>query len=747
MRLTFRKKALLLILPILGIVSAVYTYDAIKTEKEIVRTEIIKRAEAITTLATRTGELPVLSSNPELLKGVVSSLRANSEISSVAFFDTKMNPLIQEGVPISGRLPALSPDRPITMFDEGNFFVFYAPVFTVRAGDDIDIFHGGIQSREARENIGWVRLGFSKAAMNETTRKVVLRGFLLAVVFTVGSSIAVFILITIATRPLMTLSHAARKLEKGEYPEIREISTSDEIGELGAAFNRMSVAIKERESRLVDSENRIRELFERVEHAIFRLDTKGVVVEANSKFRDLFEDAEKFSDILYGEERVAACFQKAVSRNGVHQEENARGKGDAERIVLLSLYPETDQKGSLKGFDGYIIDITEKKGLEERLLRSQKLTAVGTLAGGIAHDFNNLLQAILGYSEMLLDMSKEGDTFRNPVKIIHNAAKRGAELTKTILSVTRKEKMEIRNVDINEVVKGAVELLGRSIPKSIEIVVDLGKDMPAIMADPSHLQQVILNLTVNARDAMPDGGRLTIETAVVGKEYGAAVSGRTEDERFVKLSISDAGIGMDKATQTRIFEPFFTTKEAGKGTGLGLYMVYSIVENHGGYINVYSEPGMGTRFNVYLPVKQGEVTETPSGSLQIAGSETVLVIDDDASVRDIYKDMLTPLGYTVIAAEGGAAGIKTFREKQNEVSLVILDMVMPVMSGNEAFRLLKSIRADVNILLCSGYIRDGHEGVENLVKDGAAGFLQKPFSRDDIGVAIRAALSKSDATG
>jgi len=729
-------------LPILGIVSAVYTYDSINTEKEIVRTEIIKRAEAITTLATRTGELPVLSGNPELLKGVVSSLRANSEVASVAFFDNRMNSLIQEGAPIPGRLPSLSPANSIAMFDYMDLFVFFAPVFTVRAGDDIDILQGTAHSREVRENIGWVRLGFSKAAMNETARKIVLRGSVLAVVFTAGSSIAVFFLITIATKPLMVLFQAARTLEKGEYPEIRDISSTDEVGELGAAFNRMSIAIKERELKLVDSENRIRELFERVEHAIFRLDANGAIIEANSKFHNLFGQVNALSDIMTGGETVLTYFQKACLGEAVHLEEKARGKGRAELTVLLSLYSEMDQKGGLKGFDGYIIDITEKKGLEERLLRSQKLTAVGTLAGGIAHDFNNLLQAILGYSEMMLETTSEGDPFNHPVKVIHNAAKKGAELTKTILSVTRKEKMELRNVDINDVVNGALELLVRSIPKTIEIVVTPGQKLPALMADPSHLQQVILNLAVNARDAMPDGGRLLIETSCGGREYGSADSFSPEIDRFVKLSVSDTGTGIDRATQERIFEPFFTTKDAGKGTGLGLYTVHSIVDNHGGYVNVYSELGKGTRFNVYLPVGQNKGVDIEPQSRDMKGTGTILVIDDDAYVREIYRDMLTPLGYRVLIAGGGAAGIKEFREKKDEVELVILDMMMPEMSGPEVFRLLKNVRPDVKILLCSGYNQEGHEGLENFVKEGAAGFLQKPFSRNDLAGAIRTALSK-----
>ncbi len=728
-------------LPILGVVSVVYTYEAINTEREITRTEIIKRAEAITRLATKTGELPVLSGIPELLKDSVSSLRDNSEVASVTFYDNKLKLLVHDGAPISeGRLPILSPATPISMFEEKNMFVFFAPVFTIRARDDVDIFQEAERSRQSREHIGWVRLGFSKTAMNEAVKKVVLRGFTLAIIFTVGSSAAVFFLITIATKPLMLLFNAARKIEKGEYPELRDISSNDEIGELASAFNRMSVSIRERESKLIESENRIRELFERVEHAIFRLDNKGRVIEANSKFFDLFGNTDMIRDILTGEETVRSCFQEASSGKAFHWEEKARGRENTEINILLSLYPEIGRSGEIKGFDGYIMDITEKKRLEERLIRSQKMEAIGTLAGGIAHDFNNLLQAILGYSEMMLDETKEGDPFHNPVKVIHNAAKRGAHLTKTILSVTRKEKMEIRNVDINEVVGSSIELLQRSIPKNIEIVLTLGEEVPVMMADPSQIQQVVLNLAVNARDAMPEGGRLTVETALIDEEEISAFNLPAGREKLIKLSVSDTGVGMDSATKERIFEPFFTTKEVGKGTGLGLYTVHAIVDNHRGFINLHSDCGRGTRFNVYLPAEKGKDIEEPAEYQDLHGSETILVIDDDASVRATYKDMLAPLGYEILLADGGNEGIELFRRVKDKVSLVLLDMIMPKTSGSEVFHSLRAIHPRIKILLCSGYSQDGYAEIDKLLKTGGNGFIQKPFSRHHIALTIRKVL-------
>lgn len=387
-------------------------------------------------------------------------------------------------------------------------------------------------------------------------------------------------------------------------------------------------------------------------------------------------------------------------------------------------------------------DVTQEKKLYEQLLRAQKMEAIGTLAGGIAHDFNNLLAAILGYSELLLEEVKERDALYKPISVIHNAAVRGAELANKILTVTRKEKMEVKVVNMNEIIKSSLDLLRRSIPLNIEIITNLKENLPPIKADPAQMQQVIMNLAVNARDAMPGGGRLVIETDAVGKENGAPNGLPLDKGGFLKLSISDTGIGIDTETQRRIFDPFFTTKDPGKGTGLGLYIVHSIITNHGGYINLYSEPGKGTRFNIYLPITI-DLTDGEEAQkiVDIRGDEMVLIIDDEVNIRSLCADMLEPLGYTVIAAEDGNKGIQTFREMRDKISVVILDMIMPKMGGSEVFQILKTIKPDVKVILCSGYSHNGFAGIDKLIKDGATGFIQKPFTRQTLGQAIRKAIT------
>ena len=593
--------------------------------------------------------------------------------------------------------------------------------------------------------IGFVRIVLTSATIQKELRQIVLTNIIISAIITLIAIVSINILIgRLVIKPVMTLYKSVSMFKNGIMPD--EISvplkSTDEIKELSMEFNQMCRTIKEKEERLIESDSRIRSLFEQVEHAIFRLDKDGSIIETNTRFNKMFGNVTELCDILIGDLSAADCLKRAVSEKVLHIEERAISEDGSELTISLSIYPQTDSSGNITGFNGYIIDMTEKKRMEERLIRAQKMEAVGTLAGGMAHDFNNLLTAILGYAEIILSMTKEGDPFNKPATIIYEAAQRGAEFGKKILTVTRKEKMETKPVNINDIVRNSMELLQRSIHKNIEIITNLREDIPLTKGDPSQLQQVVINLAVNARDAMPNGGKLIIETAVVGKENGAANNVLANMSGFIKLSISDTGIGIDRTTQRKIFDPFFTTKEMGKGTGLGLYIVHSIVNNHGGYINLYSEPNKGTQFNIYLPITKSIDVEEQFSSYDIMGSGTILVIDDESNVRELCRDMLEPLGYTVLLAESGNIGISTFREMKEKISLVILDMIMPGMGGNEVFQILKTMKNDVKILLCSGYSQNGFAGIDELLKRGAVGFIQKPFTRQTIAIPIKKALSE-----
>lgn len=611
-------------------------------------------------------------------------------------------------------------------------YEFYSPI----------LFNAYSDSRPA--TIGYVRIALSSAAFHKEMRTIAAVNIAVSLLITLFAVIALNLLIRrIVIRPVMALHDSIIRFKDGCSPvDLGGAGKSmDELRELAVEFNRMCGAVKENEAKLVESSQRIRSLFERVEHAIFRIDKNGVILEANSRFRGLFGGATELCDILIGDINASNCLHRAAMEKTLHIEDKAIARNGDEIFISFSLYAERASSGEIVGYDGYIIDITDKKRMEERLMRSQKLEAVGTLAAGMAHDFNNLLTGILGYSGIMLKMTKEDDPYYKPVSVIHDAAKRGAALGKKILTITRKEKMEAKPVDINDIIRQSIDLLHASIPRNIEIITRLDDTLPHTSADPSQLHQVIINLAMNARDAMPHGGTLTLETSIANPANGLKGLVPPGGPAFIKLSVSDTGTGINTGAQSKIFDPFFTTKEVGKGTGLGLYIVHSIVSNHGGYINLYSEPQQGTRFNIYLPAAKDTVLEVRPSAVDVRGTETVLIIDDEPDVRELCKDLLVPLGYRILVAENGSAGINLYREKQAEIHLVILDMIMPKMGGNEVFHSLKAINKDVTILLYSGYNHNNFAGINELLKSGAAGFFQKPFSSQDIGMAIRNALS------
>jgi PAS domain S-box-containing protein len=353
-------------------------------------------------------------------------------------------------------------------------------------------------------------------------------------------------------------------------------------------------------------------------------------------------------------------------------------------------------------------DITDRKLLEAQLGHAQKMEAVGQLAGGVAHDFNNILTAIIGYGNLLQMKLGEDENLGKYVNQILYSAERAANLTNSLLAFSRKHIIHVREVSLNEIIARAEKLLSRLVPEDIEIRVQAGPDC-SIRADSTQIEQVLMNLVTNARDSMPGGGRLTISTeqTVLDAEF-VYRHGYGGPGRFVRISVSDSGVGMDEATRERIFEPFFTTKETGKGTGLGLAIVYGIVKQHEGYIDVTSEPGRGTTFSIYLPTVTAadQPPETPDRGRPPRGTETLLLAEDEALVRAITRTILEEFGYTVIEAEDGDDAVARFQEHRERIQMIILDVIMPRKSGRQAYDAIRLIRPDVKALFMSGYADD-----------------------------------------
>ncbi len=386
----------------------------------------------------------------------------------------------------------------------------------------------------------------------------------------------------------------------------------------------------------------------------------------------------------------------------------------------------------------------EKELLQAQFLQSQKMEAIGHLAGGIAHDFNNILTAIIGYSTLLQQKMKEDDPMRSMVNSVISSAERAANLTQELLAFSRKQIINPKPVEINDLVKNMEKLLLRLIGEDIEFRTILSEQQLWVVADRGQLEQVIMNLITNARDAMPGGGILSIETATV------EITRRQMDEqrdvirpgRYAVISISDTGTGMDEETKEHIFEPFYTTKDVGKGTGLGLSVVYGIVKQHNGHIKVYSEKGHGTTFRIYLPLGKADIKEekTEQRVELRGGTETVLLAEDESAVRELIKTVLTERGYEVIEAVDGRDAIEKFTVNRDRINLMILDVVMPEKSGREVYEEIKRIRSDIKVLFTSGYTSNIIQ--QKGVLDEGINFISKPVSPDELLIKVREVLEE-----
>ena len=388
-----------------------------------------------------------------------------------------------------------------------------------------------------------------------------------------------------------------------------------------------------------------------------------------------------------------------------------------------------------------IRDLSMLKNLEAQLLQAQKMEAIGTLAGGIAHDFNNLLQTVLGYAEFMLQRKKQGETDYNDLQKIYQAGERGAALVKSLMTFSRKIETKHVPVDLNQEITSFRDLLFRTIPKTINIDLHLKGNLELIKADRSQIGQVLMNLGVNSRDAMPDGGTLTIGTANVqlDEEYCSSYI-ETKPGRYVLLTVSDTGQGMDKETLSHMFEPFYSTKETGKGTGLGLATVYGIVKQHSGHITCYSELGMGTTFKIYFPaIEQAEDAETRTNDGPIrGGTETILLVDDDDEIKDLGATLLNSFGYAVVRAGNGKEALEIYQRDRESISLVILDLIMPVMDGRQCLAEILRIDPHAKVIIASGYSEGGP--ANGVMAARAKGFVQKPYSMRELLTTIREIL-------
>ncbi len=452
-------------------------------------------------------------------------------------------------------------------------------------------------------------------------------------------------------------------------------------------------------------------------------------------------------DLVHKEDqgKVKESYGSSLARSKAHAETEFRTVRKDGKVVTLKVIGSRVMYRGRPAVSGTIIDITKERALETQLYHSQKLEAVGQLAGGIAHDFNNILSAIIGYTSLLQTKMDTSDPRRTYTDQILSSSHRAAHLTQSLLAFSRKQVIHLMPCKVNSIVTGVEKLLKRLLTEDIELKILPCQNDPTILADVTQIDQVLINLATNARDAMPNGGLLAIESFTVDVDNDFMASHRLDHTGpYVLISVSDNGIGMTEKTKDKIFEPFFTTKALGKGTGLGLSIVYGIVQQHNGCIDVYSKPGNGTSFNIYLPVVSNRATEQitePVAALQ-RGTETILVAEDDVEVRQLIHTILSEHGYRIIEAEDGMEAINRFLGHQGEVGLVILDVVMPRKNGREVYEAINKTGSKTPVLFISGYTDDiiHEKGIEETRVE----YIPKPVSPDSRLRKVREILDRQD---
>jgi PAS domain S-box-containing protein len=522
---------------------------------------------------------------------------------------------------------------------------------------------------------------------------------------------------------------------------------------------------KRLEEEILESRDNLNRIVDQTPLAVMVMDPQGNLLDVNEAWMRLFGAADKekvlgrlnvFHSRLFKHagltESLAAVYRgqivdiPAVAVNPRAAQEEVPLTG-AERVVRARMFPVTDRNARLVRVVAMIEDVTDRQRLEEQLIQSQKMESIGLLAGGIAHDFNNILGGILGYASFVKSQVQKEEKIFPHLETIERSALRAAELTSQLLAFARGGKYVVGPMSINDLIGETAELLRGTMEKNIQVNLHLDPAAPVIEADAAQMQQVLMNLCINARDAMPGGGTLTITTRRL-KQPDAFLRTVPDMRRgsYVRLDIKDTGIGIEKSIRGKIFDPFFTTKEKGKGTGLGLATVYGIVKNHGGVVNVESELGVGTTFSVYIPAVEHAVRRAASQEVRASGGrETILIVDDEETIRMLVKDILEEKGYIVHGAADGIAAVSMYRDTGATIDLVILDMTMPGMGGRETFEKLRELNPGVRVILSTGYTAD--ERTRELLSSGIKAFVQKPYKMDELAAAVRKVLDTAPVPG
>jgi PAS domain S-box-containing protein len=564
---------------------------------------------------------------------------------------------------------------------------------------------------------------------------------------------------------LTVLERASESLAKGDLQvRVSELVAGGEMGRLGQSFDHMAdrLAVRERDLRASEEEHqKLISVIEMSRDMIGMATLDGKVAYMNNAGLALvgLESREEACTKTILEFFVESTFQQALEKilPAIMKEGFWRGETRLRNFrtgipvdLEMAAFVITDPQGAPIAIATVSRDITERKNAEEerqrlqsQLIQAQKMESIGQLAGGVAHDFNNILTAIIGYGSILQLKMAAHDPLRTNVDQILESAGRAANLTNSLLAFSRKQVLNVKPIHLNGIIAGQEQFLRRIIGEDIEMRTILRGDA-VIMADRGQIEQVLMNLATNARDAMPKGGHLTVETDLLEiTEAAVSAHGIGAPGTYAVISVTDTGLGMDEEAKQKIFEPFFTTKEVGRGTGLGMAIVYGIVKQHKGYVTVDSQVGKGATFKIYLPLHRGQVEQkekAPAVSPGMTGTETILLAEDDATLRTFFRNILTDHGYTVVVAEHGEEAIRKFAERKDEIQLMVVDMIMPKKSGREVFDAVQAMKPGTKVIFSSGYTADKvrREGLP-----AGSEFIAKPASPQEYLKKIREVLDST----
>ena len=671
----------------------------------------------------------------------LSSLQARKEITAAAVFDEQRNLFASYVRPNSGALPFVRRPDPGTSHT----------ATTVTLTQPINSSDGSV--------IGWLTLQYDLPTFWQRIPEYgLLASILLLALFAVSLLLSRFIMQSV-TAPILELESASRAISQRKDFRIRaEKRGHDEIGQLTDAFNEMLKALEEREAALRESTRQLVDAMIAGRLGSWTLNLPDYTLSWDGQEERLFgkdccppnQTFPAFLALVHTADRAGleeALDQAASTGRSFDIDFRVIAPDGRLRWFAMSGHGEKDERAAGERVFGLIMDVTERRHLEEQLVQSQKMEAIGRLAGGIAHDFNNLLTGILGYARFVISALPEGHHARADVMEIERAGARAAALTSQLLAYARRQMIAPRVTSLNDLVRGMDSMVRRLIGEDITLETTCASDLWSARVDPAQFEQVILNLTVNARDAMPNGGRLTIAT---GNRVLGGADNLTHPEitagSYVMLTVSDTGTGMDAATQARIFEPFFTTKEQGQGTGLGLAVAYGIIAQAGGHILVSSEVNRGTTFTVLLPRATAiaeEPESVPDDAPAPRGDETVLVVEDEPLVRKLAVRILTKQGYRVLEASDGPDALDRAEAHHGTIHLLVTDVVMPGMTGKEVAAKLQARHRGLRVIYMSGYAE--HLVVQRGVIEEGIAFIPKPFDPLNLARTVREVLDGQGA--